>query len=71
MSADLSFTAALVQMRTGLLPEPSLEQGTKLIRQAAAEAIRTGHERIDRSMLPRANAASPERIEAVTHALDL
>ena len=28
MSADLTFTAAMVQMRTGLLPEPSLEQGT-------------------------------------------
>ena len=27
----------MVQMRTGLLPEPSLEQGIKLIRQAAAE----------------------------------
>src|SRR6202035_1739096 len=37
MSTDRSFTAAMVQMRTGLLPEPSLEQGTKLIRQAAAE----------------------------------
>ena len=37
MSADLSFTAAMVQMRTGLLPEPSLEQGTKLIREAAAQ----------------------------------
>jgi deaminated glutathione amidase len=37
MSADLSFTAALVQMRTGLLPEPSLEQGTRLIREAAAQ----------------------------------
>jgi hypothetical protein len=36
MSTDLSFTAAMVQMRTGLLPEPSLEQGTKLIREAAA-----------------------------------
>ena len=36
MSADLSFTAAMVQMRTGLLPEPSLEQGLKLIREAAA-----------------------------------
>src|SRR6201991_3326820 len=35
--SDLSFTAAMVQMRTGLLPEPSLEQGTKLIRQAAAQ----------------------------------
>jgi deaminated glutathione amidase len=37
MSTDLTFTAAMVQMRTGLLPEPSLEQGTRLIRQAAAE----------------------------------
>ena len=37
MSADLSFTAAMVQMCTGLLPERNLEQGTKLIRQAAAE----------------------------------
>ena len=37
MSADLSFTAAMVQMRTGLLPEQSLEQGTKLIREAAAQ----------------------------------
>ena len=37
MSADLTFNAAMVQMCTGLLPEPSLEQGTKLIRQAAAQ----------------------------------
>jgi deaminated glutathione amidase len=37
MSDDQSFTAAMVQMRTGLLAEPSLEQGTKLIRQAVAE----------------------------------
>ena len=37
MSADRSFTAAMVQMRTSLLPEPSLEQGTRLIRQAAAQ----------------------------------
>ena len=37
MSVDNSFTAAMVQMRTSLLPEPSLEQGTRLIRQAAAE----------------------------------
>src|SRR4029079_8842268 len=37
MSADSTFTAAMVQMRTGLLPEPSLEQGTKLIREAAAQ----------------------------------
>ena len=31
------FTAAMVQMRTSLLPEPSLEQGIKLIREAAAQ----------------------------------
>jgi len=37
MSTDLSFTAAMVQMRTGLLPEPSVEQGTRLIREAAAQ----------------------------------
>jgi len=37
MSSDLSFNAAMVQMRTGLLPEPSLEQGTQLIRRAVAE----------------------------------
>src|ERR1700676_1009639 len=37
MSADRAFTAAMVQMRTGFCPDPSLEQGTKLIRQAAAE----------------------------------
>jgi predicted amidohydrolase len=36
MSADLCFTAAMVQMRTGLLPEPSLEQAAQLIREAAA-----------------------------------
>lgn len=36
MSANDTFTAAMVQMRTSLLPGPSLEQGTKLIRQAAA-----------------------------------
>ncbi|MDE2376006.1 carbon-nitrogen hydrolase family protein [Bradyrhizobium sp.] len=36
MSDDPTFKAAMVQMRTSLLPEPSLEQATKLIRQAAA-----------------------------------
>jgi predicted amidohydrolase len=35
MSTDLSFTAAMVQMRTGLLPEPNLEQATCFIREAA------------------------------------
>ena len=37
MSAGSTFTAAMVQMRTGLLPEPSLEQGIKLIREATAQ----------------------------------
>ncbi|ABD04736.1 Nitrilase/cyanide hydratase and apolipoprotein N-acyltransferase [Rhodopseudomonas palustris HaA2] len=36
MTETAPFNAALVQMRTGLLPGPSLEQGTKLIREAAA-----------------------------------
>src|SRR5690242_10626840 len=36
MSAGSTFTAAMVQMRTGLLPEPSFEQASKLIRQAVA-----------------------------------
>src|SRR6202047_59177 len=37
MSADLTFTAAMVQMRTRLLPAPRPEQGTKLVREAAAQ----------------------------------
>ena len=37
MGGDNTFVAAMVQMRTGLLPESSLAQGIKLIRQAAAE----------------------------------
>lgn len=32
-----TFKAAMVQLRTGLLPEPSLEQASKLIREAAAQ----------------------------------
>ena len=42
-----------------------------LLRQAAVEAIRSGGERIDRSMLARASCPSTERIEAVAHAADL
>ena len=37
MSDGNTFIAAMVQMRTGLLPEPSLEQGIKLIREAVAQ----------------------------------
>ena len=36
MSDSRVFTAAMIQMRTGLLPEPSLAQATQLIREAAA-----------------------------------
>lgn len=36
-----------------------------LLRQAAVEAIRTGHECIDRTMLARAHGSLPERIEAI------
>jgi predicted amidohydrolase len=34
---DGTFTAAMVQMRTAMLPEASLEQATRLIRQAASQ----------------------------------
>jgi predicted amidohydrolase len=37
MSADNTFTAAMVQMCTGLLPQANLEQGSKLIRHAAGQ----------------------------------
>ena len=37
MSADLCFTAAMVQMRTSLSPEASFEQAEGLIRDAAAQ----------------------------------
>ncbi len=37
MSDGKTFIAAMVQMRTGLLPGPSLEQGTALIREAARQ----------------------------------
>lgn len=34
MTEAVQFNAALVQMRSGLTPEPNLEQGTRLIREA-------------------------------------
>ncbi len=37
MSTDLSFTAAMVQMCSGMSPAQNLEQGTTLIRQAVAD----------------------------------
>lgn len=36
MSSETKFTAALIQMRASLLPEPSLEQATGFIREAVA-----------------------------------
>ena len=37
MTGGAPFVAAMVQMRTGLLPEPSLAQATTLIREAVAQ----------------------------------
>ncbi|WP_319798106.1 carbon-nitrogen hydrolase family protein [Nitrobacter sp.] len=37
MSTETTFVAALIQMRSGLLPEPNLDQGARLIREAAAQ----------------------------------
>ena len=37
MSTGSPFVAAMVQMRTGLLPEPSFEQAAELIREAALQ----------------------------------
>jgi hypothetical protein len=39
---------------------------TRLLRQAAVEAVRTGHERIDRAMLDRVSTTTPATIEALT-----
>ena len=36
-----TFTAAMIQMRTGLMPEPSLAQATKLIRRRRPRAPTT------------------------------
>lgn len=38
---------------------------TRLLRQAAVEAVRTGHERIDRAMLDRVGVTTPAAIEAL------
>jgi hypothetical protein len=39
---------------------------TRLLRQAAVQAVRTGHERIDRAMLDRVATTTPASIEALT-----
>jgi hypothetical protein len=38
---------------------------TRLLRQAAVQAVRTGHERIDRAMLDRVATTTPASIEAL------
>jgi hypothetical protein len=38
---------------------------TRLSRQAAVEAVRTGHERIDRAMLDRVSTTTPATIQAL------
>ena len=38
---------------------------TRLLRQAAVQAVRTGHERIDRTMLDRVTTTTPATIEAL------
>jgi predicted amidohydrolase len=37
MNSDTTFIAAMIQMRSGLVPEPNLDQGARLIREAAAQ----------------------------------
>jgi len=44
---------------------------TRLLRQAAVQAVRTAHERIDRAMLDRVTTTTPARIEALAAAEQL
>ena len=41
------------------------EARTRLLRHAAVEAVRTGHERIDHAMLDRVRTESPAMIETL------
>jgi hypothetical protein len=78
-----TFAQHLPLRRPSRLTEPSLARLilvaaggliggiASLLRQAAVEAIRTGHECVDRSMLNRVCGTLPERIEAVANATDL
>jgi hypothetical protein len=38
---------------------------TRLLRQAAVQAVRSGHERIDREMLDRVKTTTPAAIESI------
>ena len=78
-----TFAQTLPLRRPSHLTDPDLAQAflvaadgliggiASLLRQAAVEAIRTGRECIDRSMLAHAHGSLPERIEAVADATDL
>src|SRR5271166_2621904 len=56
--ADPELAADILARANGLIGSI-----TRLLRQAAVEAVRTGHERIDRAMLDRVRTASPAVIE--------
>ena len=47
------------------VPMGSIGALTRLLRQAAVEAVRTGHERIDRAMLDRVSTTTLASIEAL------
>ena len=78
-----TFAQQLPLRRPSLLTDPGMAQAilvaaggliggiASLLRQAAVEAIRTGHECIDRTMLARAHGSLPERIEAVADVASL
>lgn len=78
-----TFAQQLPLRRPSHLTEPGLAQFilvtgggliggiANLLRQAAVEAIRTGHKCIDRAMLDRTESTLPAQIEAVAHAVDL
>ena len=57
---DPDLAAAILARSDGLIGAI-----TRLLRQAAVEAVRTGHERIDRAMLDRVRTESPAMIEAL------
>ncbi len=58
--------------RTILVASGGLIGGiASLLRQAAVEAIRSGHECIDQTMVARAHGSLPERIEAIAEAANL
>jgi len=60
-----NLTDPVLAERILVLAEGLIGAVAGLLRQAAVEGIRTGHERIDRTMLNRVSTPSPARIEAL------